>query len=417
VRVRAGAVALAMVLGTTTACSPSHRSAPGPSSSTTAARSTSTAPATSNALSAVRLATTQIASLDQPIALATRAGTRDLYVAEKGGRIRRIQVAQAADGTRTYQVSATPVLDVSSQIAAVGEQGLLGLAFSSDGRRLFTFSTFAPDGTSSLDAYDIGDATTVDVRTRHQLLSIPRRYTNHNGGELVFGPDGYLYVGIGDGGSEGDPDHVGQDPTTLFAKILRIDPGGGTGTGSGAGQGYAIPAGNPFEHGGGRPETWLYGVRNPWRFSFDRSNGDLWIGDVGQDKWEEVDHLVATGGRNAGRGANLGWSLVEGSHPYRGTNPPGGVLPVYEYSHDHGCAIVGGYVYRGAAIPGLQGAYLFADYCAAGLRAITTSGTSVTASRTFDLPLPQVQSFGEDQDGEVYALLATGPVLRIVSAA
>jgi glucose/arabinose dehydrogenase len=407
-RALAGAgLALALVAG---ACSTSDDHGP----ASTAPPSSTTAPA-AGGLADVRLATEPVADLDAPIALATRAGTEDLYVAEKGGTVVRLV---ADDDLRP---DPTPVLDVSGTTADAGEQGLLGLAFSSDGRRMFAFRTLAPDGTSSLDAYDLGSATTVTGRTPHQqLLSLDRRHPNHNGGQLAFGPDGYLYVGIGDGGSEGDPDHHGQDDRTLFAKVLRIDPGAATGASPGTltttGSSYGIPTGNPFEHGGGRPEIWITGVRNPWRFSFDRATGDLWIADVGQDRWEEVDRLPATDGRDAGRGANLGWSLTEGRHRYRGANPKGGVLPIFEYSHDEGCSITGGYVYRGTAIPHLAGAYVYADYCEGGLRALTTSGGRVTGTRAFDLPLRQVQSFGEDDAGNLYALLASGPVLRLVSA-
>ena len=219
-------------------------------------------------------------------------------------------------------------------------------------------------------------------------------------------------MGLGDGGSGGDPDGHGQDTSELLGSILRIDPEGA----ASSRDAYGIPPGNPFERDGGDPEIWLYGVRNPWRFSFDRGNGDLWIADVGQGEWEELDHLPATDGVDAGRGANLGWDRMEGSHPYEGgTNPPDGVLPVFEYSHDDGaCAVVGGYVYRGTAIPDLDGAYLYTDYCQAGIRALTTQGDEVAGPRSFDLPVQQVQSFGEDADGEVYLLLGSGEVLRLI---
>ncbi len=379
--------------------------------STTGASTTGTPATTARvALAALHLGTTTVATLDQPIALATRAGTNDLYVAEKTGRVRRITVTTAADGSPAYHLEAPAVLDLSKQVATDGERGLLGLTFSTDGRQLYVFAMIAADGRSSVAAYTMA-GTTADPASRRELLAIPRRYANHNGGELAIGPDGYLYIGVGDGGSEDDPDHHGQDTSTLFAKVLRIDPN------AGGGKAYGIPPGNPFASGGGRPEIWLYGGAHPWRLRFDRANGDLWVGDVGQDTWEEVDRLPATGGRDAGRGANLGWSRMEATHPFQGgTNPPGGVLPVYEYSHAHGCSITGGYVYRGSAIAGLHGAYLFADYCEGGLRAIVATGGHVTDSRTFDLPLDQVQSFGQDSSGEVYALLAGGPVLRLVSA-
>jgi glucose/arabinose dehydrogenase len=391
---------------------------PGPGGAPTTADGTArtTAAPTGAALDAVHLATTEVATLAAPTALATRAGTTDLYIAEKAGAVRRIVVDERIEGKPVYHLVDEPALDLSSKVVDDGEQGLLGLVFSSDGRQLYVFATLAPDGRTTVAAYDMRADDSADAGTRRELLSIPRTHTNHNGGQLALGPDGYLYIGIGDGGSEGDPDHHGQDTSTLFGKVLRIDPAAGTGKGAGAGQAYGIPAGNPFADAGGKPEIWLYGVRNPWRFSFDRADGDLWIGDVGQDKWEEVDRLPATAGRNAGQGANLGWNLMEGTHPYEGTNPPGGVLPIFEYSHDDGCSITGGYVYRGTAIPALQGAYLFADYCGQGIRAIVTKGDTVVASRSFDLPVAQVQSFGEDADGELYVLPADGPVVRLVSA-
>jgi glucose/arabinose dehydrogenase len=373
-----------------------------------------TAAPTSHALDAIHLGTADVVTVDSPTALATRAGTTDLFVAEKAGVVRRIVVDERIANAPAYQLVDTPVLDLSNKVADSGEQGLLGLAFSKDGSRLFVFATLVPDGTTSVAVYDMRADDTANPGSRRELLSIPRTHTNHNGGQLAFGPDGYLYIGIGDGGSEGDPDHPGQDTSTLFAKILRIDPAGGTGKGAGPGNAYGIPADNPFANGGGRPETWLYGVRNPWRFSFDRANGDLWIGDVGQNSWEEVDHLPATQGRDAGKGANLGWSLMEATHVYTGPNPPGGVLPIFEYSHEEGCSITGGYVYRGQGVPALQGAYLFADYCGNGVRAILSKGDSVVAARSFDLPVAQVQSFGEDADGELYVLPADGHIVRLI---
>ncbi|MCU1496775.1 MAG: sugar dehydrogenase [Acidimicrobiales bacterium] len=408
------AVTAAVLLG---ACSSGGSGAKGASS--TARASSTTASPTAGALGGLHLATAPVVTLAAPTALAARAGTTDLFVAEKAGTVRRVTVDRRIAGSPVYRVVDSPVLDLSSKVADSGEQGLLGLAFSSDGRQLFVFATLAPDGTTSVAEYDMRNNDTADPNSRRELLSIPRTHANHNGGQLAFGPDGFLYIGIGDGGSEGDPDHHGQDTSTLFGKILRIDPAGGTGKGSGAGKAYGIPPGNPFADAGGKPEIWLSGVRNPWRFSFDSANGDLWIGDVGQDKWEEVDRLPATAGRDAGQGANLGWSLMEGTHPYAGTNPPGGVLPIYEYSHDQGCSITGGFVYRGKAIPALQGAYLFADYCGHGIRAIVadTDTGAVVGSRSFDLPVAQVQSFGEDATGEIYVLPASGPIVRLVSAA
>ncbi len=407
-----GVVVVAVALALVPAACGDDADSGGTGTTTTAA---TTAPVGEGALADVRLATEEVAKVDTPTALVARPGTNDLYVAEQGGVVRRIEVTEDADGERTERLIRAPVLDLSDRVVSGGEQGLLGLAFSTDGRELYTYATIEPDGANWLGAFDLGDGTTADPDEGRDLLEVADEFPNHNAGQLALGPDGFLYVALGDGGSGGDPRGHGQDTSELLGSILRIDPAGGTGP-----RPYAIPSGNPFEDGGGRPEIWLYGVRNPWRFSFDRANGDLWVADVGQGEWEEVDHLPATDGSSAGRGANLGWNRMEGSHPYEGgTNPDGGVLPVFEYDHgEGGCAVVGGYVYRGQAIPDLVGAYLFTDYCQTGLAALTLDDAgALSATRSFDLPVSQVQSFGEDADGEVYVLLASGEVLRLVEAA
>ena len=404
-RALAAAAAVAVALA---ACGGSGDDQAEPSPSTT---STPTTAPPDGALAEVALTTELVATVDTPTALVARPGTHDLYVAEQGGRVRRIEVTEAADGTRTERLVREPVLDLTDRVKSGGEQGLLGLAFSSDGRQLYTFATLEPDGQNWLGAFDLGEGTSADPDSGRDLLELRDEFPNHNGGQLALGPDGFLYVALGDGGSGGDPHGHGQDTAELYGSILRLDP-----EGADAGDPYAIPKGNPFEHGGGKPEIWLYGVRNPWRFSFDRADGDLWIADVGQGEWEELDHLPATDGTGAGLGANLGWNRMEGTHSFDGgSNPPGGVLPVFEYSHDDGgCAVVGGYVYRGTAIPELDGAYLYTDYCQAGLRALTLDGEQVTGTRAFDLPIQQVQSFGEDGDGELYVLLTSGEVLRLI---
>jgi glucose/arabinose dehydrogenase len=380
--------------------------------STSTTTSTSAPPSSSGALQDVAVGTELVATVDTPTALAARPGTHDLYVAEQAGRVRRIEVTESADGTRTERLVREPVLDLTDRVVSGGEQGLLGIAFSSDGRQLYTYATLQPDGRNWVGAFDLGEGTSADAGSGQDLLEVEDHFPNHNAGQLALGPDGFLYVALGDGGSAGDPDGHGQNTSDLLGSILRIDPEGGTDE-----EPYAIPPGNPFERSGGKPEIWLYGVRNPWRFSFDREDGDLWIADVGQGEWEEVDRLPATDGVDAGRGANLGWDRMEGTHPYEGgTNPKDGVLPLFEYSHDDGaCAVVGGYVYRGAAIPDLTGAYLYTDYCQSGIRALTLRGDEVDDTRRFDLPVQQVQSFGEDADGEVYVLLASGEVLRLTA--
>ena len=375
---------------------------------------TSTVPLAEGTLGAVDLATEEIAVLDAPVAFASRPSSPDLYIAEKRGTVRIVKVTTSSGSTTPrYQLQTTPVLDLSDEVVDDGnEQGLLGLAFSSDGRELYVNFTAEPDGRTVVLEYTLGDRTTVDLDSRRELLEVEQPAANHNGGHLVLGPDGYLYVGLGDGGGSGDPDGNGQNTQELLGKILRIDPEGGT-----DGDPYAIPAGNPFADGeDGAPEVWLYGVRNPWRFSFDTLTGDLWVADVGQNEWEEITILRSTGGFDAGRAANLGWDRVEGTHEFEGDNPAGAVLPIHEYSHDDGCSITGGFVYRGDDLPELRGAYLFADYCANDLRAIQIDIGSVIDERSWNLSLDQVQSFGQDEDGELFVLLASGPVLKLVPA-
>jgi len=421
-RRRVSALTLAVGLLVTACSGTSGEAGPtattSPSPTTTGDTATTIAPV-AGTLDAVALGTQEIAAVDEPTALAARPSSRNLYIAEKGGTVRVVKVtrteATASSAAKlTYQLQTTPILDLSDELINEGERGLLGLAFSTDGRKLYVDYTAQPDGHTVVAEYELGDRDSIDPQSRRELLAVPQPYANHNGGQLVFGPDGYLYVGLGDGGSGGDPDGRAQDPTELLGSILRIDPEGG----SADGPAYAIPAGNPFADGvKGRPEVWIYGVRNPWRFTFDRTSGDLWIGDVGQGDWEEVDHLPAVGGFDAGRGANLGWNEMEGTHPYDGgENPDGAVLPVHDYSHaDGSCSVTGGYVYRGEAIAALAGSYLFADYCLAGVRGLQVDGGAVIDQRTFDLPTPQVTSFGEDGDGELFVLLQGGQVLKIVA--
>ena len=378
------------------------------------ATTSTTGPLAEGTLGTIELTTTEVAEVDEPVALVARPSTPDLYVVERGGRLRLVKVTKPTTGTGPlrYQLQNTPVVDLTKEVLSDGkEQGLLGAAFSSDGRKLYLDYTAEPDGRTVVVEYVLGDRTTVDPKSRRELLEVEQPAANHNGGHLVIGPDGYLYVGLGDGGGQGDPKGHGQDPSDLLGSILRIDPEGATDD-----EEYAIPAGNPFADGEeGAPEVWLYGVRNPWRFSFDSETGDLWVGDVGQDEWEEITRLPATGGFDAGRGDNLGWNEMEGSHPFEGgENPSGGVLPVFEYSHDDGCSVVGGYVYRGDAIEALRGVYLFGDYCAAGLRGIELDGVTVVDDRTWDIMGEGLQSLGQDNDGEIFLLLGSGEVLKVV---
>ena len=246
---------------------------------------------------------------------------------------------------------------------------------------------------------DVADESSADT-----VIAIPHpTYDNHNGGQLEFGPDGKLWAATGDGGS-GDPNHNAQDTTVLLGKLLRLDVDVATG--------HAVPSDNPF-----RSEIWAYGLRNPWRFSFDRQTGDLYIADVGQEKWEEVD--IATTALQRGRGANYGWNVLEGTHcysPATGCDATGKTLPLLEYDHSNGsCTVIGGYVYRGTRIPTLQGAYLYADYCAGWVKSFRFSG-GVTDQRDWPALSPGqgVTSFGEDGRGELYTMTQAGALYRIV---
>ncbi|MBA3622356.1 MAG: PQQ-dependent sugar dehydrogenase, partial [Euzebyales bacterium] len=287
-----------------------------------------------------------------------------------------------------------------------GERGLLGIAFSPDGDTLYASYTNR-DGDSRLDAYRM-DGGRAAPGSRRELLAVAQPFSNHNGGNVVTGPDGMLYLGLGDGGGSGDPDGNAQDLGTLLGSLLRIDPGGG-----GDGRPYGIPDGNPFvDREGARPEIYAYGLRNPWRFSFDRDTGDLWIGDVGQGELEEIDHSP----EGQAAGVNYGWDRFEGTRPYEG-GPRGALaFPVFEYSHDEGCSVTGGYVYRGRALPALRGAYVFSDFCAGGLRALRPRDGQ--AARAVDLPgkVSSVVSFGEDAAGELYVLSLDGPVYRLAAS-
>ena len=340
----------------------------------------------------------RIATLEHPLALAVRANDPALYVAEQAGRVVAIR-----DGT----VDPDPVLDLIGQLLVGGEQGLLGLTFSPDGRFLYVDFTDVRGDTHVTEYAMRGGRA--DLASRRDVLVVPQPFANHNGGEVTFGPDGDLYVGLGDGGSEGDPQDNGQSLATLLGKVLRISPRPSDG------RPYSIPSDNPFVGTvGARPEIWDYGLRNPWRFSFDARTGDLWIGDVGQNAWEEVD-LEPAGSPG---GVNYGWNRMEGSHPYDGgTPPPNAVAPVYEYSHDDGrCVVTGGYVYRGSAIPSLGGAYVFADFCAGRLEAIRVHDGRVTTHAYLGPTVPELASFGEDADGELYALSLAGDVYRLAPA-
>ncbi|SDJ40427.1 PQQ-dependent sugar dehydrogenase [Streptomyces indicus] len=333
----------------------------------------------------------EVAKAQNPIAGA--AGPRgQLWIAERAGTVRILG----------KQGLGTPVLDISAETTTDGERGLLGIAFS-PGHRHFYISYTDLEGTSTVDEFAVRDGR-LRPETRRTVLTQTQPYANHNGGDIAFGPDGLLYIALGDGGSGGDPHGNGQNLGTLLGKILRIDPRGGTP--------YAIPEDNPFVgEPGAKEEIWAYGLRNPWRFSFDKTAGDLWIGDVGQSDWEEIDRAPAS----SKGGENYGWSQMEGTHPFRGgTEPANHVPPVYEYDRTGlGCSVTGGYVYRGKDIPALKGRYVFSDYCDGTLRALTVDGGKVTGVTDLGVSGGEVVSFAQGCDGALYVLAQSGSVFRI----
>lgn len=333
-------------------------------------------------------------------------GSGRRFIVEQGGKIKIL-----SGGT----VFATSYLNISTLVSKGFEQGLLGLAFHPKfaSNRLFYVNYTDVNGDTVIREY-AQSTTNSNVASSYvrTILRINQPYANHNGGMLAFGPDGYLYIGMGDGGDTGDPGNRAQSISTLLGKMLRININGKAG-----GKQYLVPAGNPYVGKSGLDEIWQRGLRNPWRFSFDRLNGNLWIGDVGQRKWEEVDRAVRTSS-GAGRGVNWGWRVMEGRHcylPSTGCSTAGKTLPLTEYDHASGrCSISGGYVYRGSAIPVLVGGYLFADYCS-GQIWVVNSTASAPASRTLLLDTSHtISSFGQDKAGELYVVNHGGTIYRIV---
>ncbi|MFG1706775.1 PQQ-dependent sugar dehydrogenase [Nonomuraea sp. M3C6] len=328
---------------------------------------------------------TEIARLAQPVAFAVRKGDDRLYVAEQTGRLR------TSDGDT--------VIDLSGEVSGGNEQGLLGVAFHPSGRWVYLDWTDAQGDTHVTEwAFD-GDQAT----GRRDVLTQDQPYANHNGGQLAFGPDGYLYIALGDGGSAGDPEGNGQNLGTLLGKILRIDPRGG--------RPYKVPDDNPFVgKEGAKGEIWAYGLRNPWRFGFDRDTGDLWIGDVGQNAWEEVDYQPA----GSEGGENYGWNVREGKERYRGAKGREMVDPVIAYPLNEGgnCSVIAGFVYRGKKIPWLQGQFMYGDFCAGWIKAGSVDELESAAEVG---KVDQLSSFGEGHDGELYALSLQGPLYRIES--
>jgi glucose/arabinose dehydrogenase len=348
--------------------------------------------------------------LSAPLAIVNAGdGSNRLFVAEQGGRIRVIR-----DG----QPLTAPFLDIGAEITSGGERGLLGVAFHPDyprDPRVFVDYTDA-NGDTQVSSFVVSadDPDRLDPTSEAGILQVKQPFANHNGGALVFDPGGMLLVSLGDGGSGGDPRGNGQSLTTLLGKILRIDVAGST-----AANPYRIPADNPFAAGadGRRAEIWLTGLRNPWRISFDRATGDLWIGDVGQNAWEEID--VQRAGQPGG--TNFGWNRMEGTHcfePARDCDAAGLTAPVTDYGHDVGCTVIGGGVYRGSSQPALVGGYVFGDYCSGRIWAMDPVGDGYRSPTQVADSGRSLSAFGEDEAGELYAAdIGGGAILRVTATA
>jgi glucose/arabinose dehydrogenase len=319
--------------------------------------------------------------LDAPVGISsTPSEPGRLYVVEQPGRVRVLE-----DG----KLLADPFLDISSEVVSGGEQGLLSLAFDPGyaSNRLFYVDYTDRNGDTRVVEFEARPGS-APVR-RRELLFVDQPYANHNGGQLAFGPDGRLYVGMGDGGSGGDPENRAQDLSQRLGKLLSMDV-----------------------HGDERWRIEGYGLRNPWRFSFDRETGDLWIGDVGQSNWEEIDRTP----RASPGLENYGWDVYEGTHGFEDKEPnPAGhlVMPLYEYSHDDGCSVTGGFVYRGQAIAAARGRYFFGDYCSGSVWSLAARGNSVD-NVVLEGKVPALSSFGEDTEGEIYAASLNGEVFELV---
>ena len=416
----AGALLAAVVAGCSTTAPSLTGSpvSPGPTSSATIPSATATAAPTER-------------PSDPPFIAANVAVGLEPYATVDGNAL---DIAAPADGSNRLLVATqegriwsvgggpgdeTPRLDISKRITSGGERGLLGIAlhpgFPADPRIYVDYTDLRGDTVVSSFSLVAGGSGTFDPASERIVLQVDQPFPNHNGGGIAFGPDGFLYIALGDGGSGGDPMGNGQRLDTLLAKLLRIDvdhPGGG--------RAYAIPADNPFvDRSGARGEVWLYGLRNPWRFSFDPATNDLWIGDVGQGRWEEID-VVRAG--TAG-GLNFGWNVMEGAHCYKpadGCRTKGLSLPVSEYGHDQGCAVIGGAVYRGSASPLLRGAYLFSDSCSGTIWAIAAASAGGNGKIVPPVAVGQADGspagFGEDLAGELYLANLDGTISRIVAS-
>lgn len=375
--------------GPATTDRPTSSSDSSTTSSTVTPPSSSVAPPSADSITLVEVGS----GFERPVDLFWRD---DLpYVVEQSG-----VVVPLVDGR-----PGEPVLDIRSIVSTGGEQGLLAVEFAAN-TAFVNYTNL--DGDTVVAALGIGSDGLIDPSSARVLLTIDQPYANHNGGDLHLGPDGMLYIATGDGGSAGDPERVALDPSSLLGKILRIDPR------LGSGRPYTIPDDNPFVGvSGARPEIWSIGLRNPWRFDIDPLTGDLWIADVGQNLWEEVNHVAAGGDEVGGRGANFGWSALEGTHRFNDDqDPERAIAPVFEYPHgDAGCSVSGGAVYTGSMIPSLRGWFVAGDFCSGRVFALR-DGDVVAIAVT-----GAVSAVRRGPDGEVYVLdHAGGRVLRLTPA-
>jgi glucose/arabinose dehydrogenase len=335
-------------------------------------------------------------------------GSNRLFVLEQTGRIWVVEEGQ---------LQTAPFLDLAPIIsqepmnpANYSERGLLGLDFhpnyAENGQFFVHYSDLNGDTVIARYSVSADDPNVADPNSGEIILTQTQPYPNHNGGQIEFGPDGYLYIGLGDGGSQADPQNNAQNPNTLLGKILRIDVDGG--------EPYSNPADNPYASGGGLPEIWALGFRNPWRFSFDRETGDLYIADVGQFAWEEISFVPA----DSPGGLNFGWKGYEATHVFDPniSLPADAVLPIAEYGHNEGCSVSGGYVYRGESLPELQGTYLFGDWCSGKVWATRQDEAGNWQTSAFMETGRQISSFGEDDSGELYLVDYGGSILNLQAA-
>jgi glucose/arabinose dehydrogenase len=339
----------------------------------------------------------RVGTFSEPTYVTAPPGDRSrLFVVEQGGTIRVVH-----RGRRI----ARPYLNIEGRVQSGGEQGLLSMAFAPNYRKSRRFYVYFTDNGGDIQVVEFrGRGNRARKGSARRILSVEHsQFGNHNGGQLQFGPDGHLYIGTGDGGGGGDPFEAGQDLGTHLGKILRINPL--------RGRPYRVPRSNPFRgRAGARPAVYSYGLRNPWRFTFDRRTGDLVIGDVGQNAWEEINFVR----RGRGHGANFGWDAFEATHEFEGGSAPGHIRPVIEHSHDSAfCSITGGYVLRHGSYGRLRGTYVYGDYCEGLVRGARLGPGRAQGRRNFGLSVPELSSFGEDARGRVYATSLSGPVYRL----